>query len=59
MRAVTTITRSEARTMLHVDCPVCGDAAPYDEASDALACERCGVRLELAAGTEVQLSAAA
>jgi len=59
MRAVTTTTRSEARTMLHVDCPMCGDAAPYDEASDALSCERCGVRLELAAETEAQLPAAA
>jgi ribosomal protein S27AE len=59
MRGVTTTTRPEALTMLHVDCPVCGDAAPYDEASDALVCERCGVCLELAAETEVLLPAAA
>ncbi len=45
--------------MLHVDCPLCGDAAPYDEASDAIACDHCGIRLDVAAEPEVALAAAA
>ena len=45
--------------MLLVDCPLCGDAAPYDESADGLACEHCGVRLEVAAEREVPLPVAA
>jgi len=45
--------------MLLVDCPLCGDAAPFDEGADALACDGCGVRLEVAPEPQVALPAAA
>ena len=35
--------------MLIVDCPLCERPAPFDAEDDALECDACGVRLELAA----------
>ena len=45
--------------MLIVDCPLCERPAPFDAEEDALECDACGVRLELAASDPVALPIAA
>jgi len=49
----------ETHPMLIVDCPLCERPAPCDSEADALECDACGVRLELAAADPVALPAAA
>lgn len=49
----------ETHPMLIVDCPLCDGPAPFDAAEDALDCDVCGVRLELADPDPVVLAAAA
>ena len=45
--------------MVIVDCPLCERPAPFDAEEDALECDVCGIRLELATSDPVALPAAA
>ena len=49
----------ETHLMLIVDCPLCERPAPFDADEDALDCDACGVRLEIAAADQVALPIAA
>jgi len=49
----------ETHLMLIVDCPLCERPAPFDAEEDALECDVCGIRLELATSDPVALPAAA
>jgi hypothetical protein len=59
MRDVMHLTSLEIHPMLFVDCPLCERPAPFDAEADALECDACGVRLELAASEPVALPVAA
>ena len=52
-------TNPEASPMLIVDCPLCERPAPFDTDQEALECEACGVRLEMADDAQVALPIAA
>ena len=52
-------TNPEASPMLIVDCPLCERPAPFDTDHEALECEACGVRLEMADDAQVELPIAA
>jgi hypothetical protein len=56
MRGVMHLTSLEIHPMLIVDCPLCERPAPFDAEADALECDGCGVRLELAATTPDPIS---
>lgn len=45
---MTTPAHSEAPAMLTVECPLCDAPAPFDADAGVLACDGCGVALELA-----------
>jgi ribosomal protein L37AE/L43A len=45
---MTTPARPEASTMVQVECPLCDAPAPFDIDAGVLACDCCGVALELA-----------
>jgi hypothetical protein len=45
--------------MLFVDCPLCGDAAPFDADGATLDCPGCDVRLDLTSDEPRTLAAAA
>jgi hypothetical protein len=49
----------ETHLMLIVDCPLCERPAPFNAEEDALECDTCGVRLELAAAETIALPVAA
>jgi hypothetical protein len=49
----------EASPMTIVDCPLCERPAPFDTEAEALECDACGVRLELARDDAAALPIAA
>ena len=53
------LTSMETNPMLIVDCPLCERPAPFDAEEEALECDACGVRLELATSDVVALPVAA
>jgi hypothetical protein len=59
MRGVMNPTPMETHPMLIVDCPLCERPAPFEAEEDALDCDGCGVRLQLAAADPVGLPVAA
>ena len=59
MRCVMHPISLESHLMLIVDCPLCERPAPFDAEEDALECDGCGVRLDLAASDPLALPIAA
>ena len=59
MRGVTNPLMVEAHPMLIVDCPLCDRPLPFDPDEDALDCDACGVRLEVAGADAPALAVAA
>lgn len=56
---MTTPARPEAKPMVTVECPLCDAPVPFDTEAAALACDACGIALEVAADHAPALQRAA
>jgi hypothetical protein len=59
MRGVTHNRPTEIHPMLIVDCPMCDGPVALHADEDALDCDACGVRVQIAEPDPIALSAAA